>query len=72
MKKRLVVEILRELGEAKFADLQIYIEEKLEEKPELELLRGCDLHSLLQEMVEEGKIEKIVPEWGAPLYRVKN
>lgn len=72
MKKKLVVEILKELGEAKFADLQLYIEEKLEEKPELQLLRSCDLHNLLQEMVEEGTIEKIIPEWGAPLYKVKS
>lgn len=69
-KKRLLLEVLRELKEAKLAEIQERIEEKKESREEYEALSGCDLHGILKEMAEEGVIEKEVPEWGAPTYRV--
>ncbi len=72
-KKKLLIEILRDLEEAKLAKIQEYIEEKkLSGKEEYEVLTGCNLRDILVEMAEEGLIDRIVPEWGAPNYVYKN
>ncbi len=71
-KKRLLLEILNELREAKLAKIQEYIEEKKIEEPErFEALTGCNLRDILVEMAEEGLILREVPEWGAPVYKAK-
>ncbi len=71
-KKKLLIEILRDLEEAKLAKIQEYIEEKkLSGKEEYEVLTGCNLRDILVEMAEEGLIDRIVPEWGAPNYVYK-
>ncbi len=72
-KKKLLIEILRDLEEAKLAKIQEYIEErKLSGREEYGVLTGCNLRDILIEMAEEGLIDRIVPEWGAPIYVYKN
>ncbi len=71
-KKALLLEVLRELGEAKLARIQEAVEARRMEEPErYAALTGCNLQELLMEMAEEGLIERLVPEWGAPIYRVR-
>jgi hypothetical protein len=72
-KKRLLLEILSSLGEAKLARIQEEVEaRRLSEPEKYEALTGCNLQDLLIEMAEEGLVERIFPEWGAPVYRVKS
>jgi polyhydroxyalkanoate synthesis regulator phasin len=68
----IIYELIKSKGKMNLAMIEGEADRIKQENPEyFEAITGCNIYDVVEELVEKGRLEKEVPKWGLPTYRIK-